>query len=251
MDIIEDYSRQYHWRGWPAILAALPDVRGRLVLDLGCGVGDLAADLAARGAHVVGLDVNEEFVAFASGRNITNAEFRVADLREFSDSTLQVDGIWSSFTVAYFPMVRDTLETWLDHLRTGGWMALTEVNDLFEHKPLSARTRELLNGYVADSLALSRYDFRMGDKIPDILEQLGMEVLRDFTVLDKELSFTGRASPDVVEAWRTRFDRMYLLRDYCGPEFENVRDEFLNCLSLDDHECGATVRCVIATKSNV
>jgi SAM-dependent methyltransferase len=250
MSIIEDYSRQYNWRSWPTILDALPDLKGQLVLDLGCGVGDLAADLAARGAHVIGLDVNEELIAFANGRNITNAEFRKADLRELSDASLRVDGIWSSFTAAYFPSLYDTLESWLDYLRFGGWLALTEVNDLFGHEPLSVRTRELLNGYAADSLEKSRYDFRMGHRIPAVVDQLGMELLRDFSVPDKELSFSGRASSDVIEAWRTRFDRMHLLRNYCGSEFENVRDEFLSCLSLDHHECRATVKCVIAAKNN-
>src|SRR5262245_58063128 len=59
VSITEEYSRQYAWRSWPTILDALPDVHGQLVLDLGSGIGDLAADLAARGAHVIGFDINE------------------------------------------------------------------------------------------------------------------------------------------------------------------------------------------------
>lgn len=248
MCITEMYSRQYHWRSWPTIIDMLPVVEGQLVLDIGCGVGDLAADLAARGAHVVGLDINEELVAFATGRRIKNAEFRVADLREFSDSTLRADGIWSSFTAAYFPSFHETLESWLDHLKSGGWLALTEVDDLFGHEPLAARTRELLNSYIADSLEQSRYDFRMGGKLRSVLEPLGLELLQDICVPDKELSFSGRALPEILAAWRARFDRMHLLQEFCGAEFENVRDDFLNCLELDQHESGAMVHCLIAAK---
>ncbi len=87
-------------------------------------------------------------------------------------------------------------------------MALTEIDDLFGHEPVSARTRELLNRYVADSLHQSRYDFRMAGKIPATLERLGMELIRDFTVPDEELSFSGCAAADVLKAWRTRFDRV-------------------------------------------
>lgn len=248
MSIVEDYSRQYRWRAWPTILDALPAVDGQLVLDLGSGIGDLAADLAARGARVIGLDINEEFVTFATQRRIKNAEFRVADLRTFFEPSLRVDGIWSSFTAAYFPSFRDTAASWIKHLRPGAWLALTEVDDLFAHQPVLDRTRELLSRYAQDSVEHSRYDFRMGSKIAAVLEELDLKLLHNFTVPDQELSFSGQASSEVVAAWRTRFDRMRLLRDSCGSEFEEIRDDFLNCLTLENHSCTATMRCVIAVK---
>ena len=44
----------------------LPDVAGRRVLDLGCGVGQLARHLAERGAaDVLGVDVSERMLALA------------------------------------------------------------------------------------------------------------------------------------------------------------------------------------------
>jgi 2-polyprenyl-3-methyl-5-hydroxy-6-metoxy-1,4-benzoquinol methylase len=48
------------------LLALLPDVRGRRVLDLGCGAGQLAHHLATHGAtDVVGIDVSERMLAVA------------------------------------------------------------------------------------------------------------------------------------------------------------------------------------------
>jgi SAM-dependent methyltransferase len=70
----------------PAMLAALGDVRGRQVLDAGCGAGALAVELAARGAaQVVGVDVSERMVAAARERVAAapasaSASFVVGDL---------------------------------------------------------------------------------------------------------------------------------------------------------------------------
>ena len=250
MTLVDDYARQYRWRSWALVLDALSNIDGQVVLDLGCGIGDLAVELSARGASVIGVDGNEDFVQFASSRGIRNAEFRVADLRSFREPGLRVDGIWSSFTTAYFPALPETLRAWGEHLRPGGWIALTEIDDLFGHHPLSDRTRELLNGYVGDSLLNARYDFLMGRKMADYLRQVNFTVSTAFTVPDAELSFVGAAPPEVIAAWRTRFDRMGLLREFCGTDFQSVKDDFLNCLGRYDHWCAATVQCCIACMNN-
>jgi SAM-dependent methyltransferase len=50
------------------ILALLGDVRGRDVLDVGCGDGDLAIELWRRGATVTGIDASPEMVEAAMAR---------------------------------------------------------------------------------------------------------------------------------------------------------------------------------------
>ena len=46
----------------------LGDVRGKTVLDLGCGSGKNLVALVERGAHVIGLDVSPELIAIAQQR---------------------------------------------------------------------------------------------------------------------------------------------------------------------------------------
>ena len=43
--LAEEYARQRAWRPWAGIFEALPPLAGRTVLDLGCGPGDVAAEL--------------------------------------------------------------------------------------------------------------------------------------------------------------------------------------------------------------
>ena len=246
MSLSREYQEQFKWRGWPRIFDRLPVQGGRTVLDLGCGIGDQAAELAARGARVIGVDLNEELLDVARSRRLADAEFRSADLRALPDLGPPAEGIWSSFSAAYFPDLAPVLAGWKQHLRPGGWIAVTEVDDLFGHQPLGPRARSALETYAAESLAAGRYDFHMGRKLEAHLERAGFTVSEVLTLEDRELAFTGPAEPAVVEAWRSRFERMKLLRDSCGPAFEEVREEFLACLALPGHRSTARVCCVLA-----
>lgn len=234
------------WRSWGTIFEQLPPVDGRLVLDLGCGIGDQAAELVTRGARVIGLDANAELLAVARGRALPRAEFFEGDLRNLPDIGEPADGLWCSFAAAYFPGLSSVLSSWKRVLRPGGWAALTEVDDLFGHQPLDARVSERLEAYAAESLRAGRYDFFMGRKLVEHLRGADFEVARVFEVPDRELSFEGAAPLEVLEAWRRRFDRMRLLRDFCGPAFEQVRDAFLQCLASEGHRASARVTCCIA-----
>lgn len=53
----------------PLFFDVLPDVEGRVLLDLGCGEGRIQGLVAGRGATVVGVDVNRDLAAIAVRRH--------------------------------------------------------------------------------------------------------------------------------------------------------------------------------------
>jgi tellurite methyltransferase len=64
---------------------ALPHVRGE-VLDLGCGLGNLACAAAAHGAHVLALDASAAAIESLNSRAVAGAfaiDARVADLSDY------------------------------------------------------------------------------------------------------------------------------------------------------------------------
>lgn len=250
MSLADQYRQQSGWRDWPTILDALPPLEGRTVLDLGCGEGGVAAELVGRGARVIGVDLNDDLLRAARARGLAGAEFHRADLRTLEELDLAdpADGLWSSFAAAYFPDLAAVLAPWRAHLRPGGWAALTEVDDLFGHEPLDPRTNSILDDYAREFLEAGWYDFHMGRKLADHLERAGFTVSKTFTVEDRELAFDGPADPDVLDAWRRRFDRMKGLQEFCGDEFEAVRDDILGCLGRTDHRASAKVVCCIANR---
>lgn len=246
MPLADEYRRQFRWRSWPEILALLPELAGTTVLDLGCGPGDLSAVLARRGARVIGVDGNEELLDAARVNMPPGVELRCADLAELGKLRVEADGIWCSFAAAYFPDLPAVLRGWSRHLRPGGWIVLTEVDDLFGHEPVGERTRALFAAFAADALAAGRYDFHMGHKLRGHLEAAGYAVERELEVGDRELAFQGTADPDVLEAWRARLTRMRLLQAFCGAEFDALADDLLGALARVDHVSRATVRVVLA-----
>ena len=249
MNIVEEYANQFQWRSWEKVFDALPPVNGRSILDLGCGIGDQAAELSRRGGHVVGIDGNDEFIDFALSRNIENARFEVGNIASLQTVDELFDGVWASFVAAFFPKdFQETLACWKRNLRPSGWIALTEVDNMFGHQPVSPKTKALLDGYVEDALNKSRYDFWMGHKLAKCLAKAKFRLATSFTMFDAELSFDGAASAEVKRAWQNRFEKMTLLREFCGTEFENVVSDFVRGISRDDHTSTARVWCYIATK---
>lgn len=67
------------------------------ILDLGCGTGQLTAQLAATGAEVVGLDQSPEMIAQAKA-NYPEIDFIVADARQFQVEQ-PFDAVFSNATL--------------------------------------------------------------------------------------------------------------------------------------------------------
>src|SRR5205807_9875420 len=63
---------------------------GERILDLGCGTGALAAEIAARGAEVLGLDRSEEMIGQAR-KKFPALRFEVMDARELQSKLYRAD----------------------------------------------------------------------------------------------------------------------------------------------------------------
>jgi SAM-dependent methyltransferase len=86
----------------PATLSLLPEVRGRRVLDAGCGPGVYAEWLVNRGAEVVGLDASAKMVQLAQARLGSRATVTQADLGQPLDFLGD-----ASFDLVLSPLVLD------------------------------------------------------------------------------------------------------------------------------------------------
>ncbi len=91
----------------PATLSLLPEVRGKRVLDAGCGPGVYAEWLVAHGAKLVAIDANRKMVQLAKKRLAGKAQVLRANLEQPLD--FLADG---TFDVVISPLVMDYVKAW-------------------------------------------------------------------------------------------------------------------------------------------
>jgi SAM-dependent methyltransferase len=143
----------------PAMLELLPAVDGHRVLDAGCGAGWYAAQLAARGARVTGIDASAAMIAYARDRFAappdsalaSRVEFAVADLQQplaFADASFS--GIISSLALHYIRDWRPMLAEFRRVLEPGGWLLFSTHHPLAEAvrlRPARYLDTELVEDY--------------------------------------------------------------------------------------------------------
>lgn len=250
MSISQIYSNQYRWRRWPGVYPDLGDLAGRLVLDLGCGIGDQARDLSRRGAHVVGIDANQDVIDYANRRGIPHARFLCDNITNLKEHELASDGIWASFTAAYFTQFDQFLDCIDTVLKPGGWLAITEVDHLFGHEPLASRWIALVERYYSKSLEEGVYRFRSHDHVHEALLRRRWHIEIDRKLDDDEFCSTGPADSDVVDAWKARLGFMMpRFVERFGSEATAFDSAFLQCVASEEHRSQSYVWFIFARPS--
>ncbi len=181
-------------RPFADLLARVRAEAPRLVVDLGCGPGDLTATLAGRwpDAEVRGVDNSAEMISDAQallvlhlvkdpGRQIPDGarsrlSFTLADVREWQPER-PADVIVSNAVLQWIPDQLDVLARWAGFLAPGGWLAI-QVPGNFD-QPSHAIMRELASSPAwRPLLADVQLNRQAGDPADylDVLAREGCEV---------------------------------------------------------------------------
>jgi ubiquinone/menaquinone biosynthesis C-methylase UbiE len=246
MSLVDEYRRQYAWRDWDRVLSQCPITAGQHVLDLGCGPGEISAALCSRGASVTGVDGNPELL-LAAKKHYPQCTFEKQDLHALNFGLGMYDGLWCSFTAAYFTDFETVFPGWAALLKKKAWVCIVDIDDLLGHEPLSPKTHSTIHEFYEEAFRENRYDFRAGRKIQGVLKNNGFSVI-SIVLKDKELSFNGPADPDVKQAWEDRFSRMGGLRTFLKDDFIPFKEEFVQCISSKNHQSLCKVICCIGTR---
>jgi SAM-dependent methyltransferase len=130
----------------PATLSLLPDVKGKHVLDAGCGSGLYAEILVDRGAKVIAIDVSPNMLEFAKQRLGHRARIRQANLEEpldfLANSTIHV--VLSSLVLDYIKDWEPLFAEFSRILRPGGYFIFSTEHPIAAFKYREHPEQEIL-----------------------------------------------------------------------------------------------------------
>lgn len=179
---------------------------GQQVLDLACGAGDPAFDIANRvgpQGHVLGLDITEPMVEgardYARRHGIANVEFRiVASEIDLPVPPASVDAVTCRQGLMFMPDPTAALRAWRRALKSGGRVAVSTWGPA-ERRPFFT----LLGEILARHIDLPRHDDGPGSVFelatPEVLARLFTEA--GFTGIETDVFEATMIEAESPEAW--------------------------------------------------
>jgi ubiquinone/menaquinone biosynthesis C-methylase UbiE len=119
---------------WPALRAMLPNLRGRTVLDLGCGFGWFCRWARENGAaRVLGIDVSEKMLARARDTtpDATAISYTQADMERLELSPASFDLVYSSLALHYIANLDGLLSEVHRSLVEGGSLVFSVEHPIY------------------------------------------------------------------------------------------------------------------------
>ncbi|MFF2807986.1 class I SAM-dependent methyltransferase [Streptomyces sp. NPDC058000] len=127
----------------PVLLRMLGDVRGRRLLDAGCGHGYFSRMLAARGAHVTAVEPTDGMLAYARQKEDALGQgirYVQADLARLPDLGGDFDAVVCSMVLPAVPDWKPAMRACVQALRPGGLLVFSVNHPAFEQLLTTWRT---------------------------------------------------------------------------------------------------------------
>jgi trans-aconitate 2-methyltransferase len=232
----EQYDRFARERSQPFfdLVALLTPVAGGRVVDLGCGTGNLTAQLPGLlgASEVVGLDNSPTMLAKAAPYSSDAVRFEEADIGTFHDPDAW-DVVLSNAVMHWLPDHTAVLARWADSLRQGGRLAIQVPSNADHPSHVCAREAAdsmsgAFNGPVpVDPVATN---VLLPERYAEVLDGLG---LRDIHVRLQVYGHHLPSTADVVEWTKgtslTRFEAVLSAGDY-DELIRRYRDRLLEVI---------------------
>ena len=221
---------------WPPVLAQIVGIKpGDRVLDVACGTGVLAREVAARvgpNGRVIGLDLNEAMLAVAR-RLRPDIDWRQGDAGKLPFEGCTFDAVVSQFALMFFPDRIEALREMWRVLVPGGRLAVAVCGPI-SHTEGYSIFAEILRRYVDEQAAdLVKAYFALGEvpELQRLCQAAGLAtasvVTRQgwarFASIDEFVRVEVKGSPlaDRVEA--TSYQKVLTaarqeLRDFCDAQ---------------------------------
>lgn len=193
-------KHSFVWRFGANLLELLAPQPGERILDIGCGTGQLTAEIARAGAQVIGLDSSQDMLSEAK-RNYPELSFVFGDAAAF-DFPDPFDAVFSNAVLHWVKDADGAVASVARALRPGGRF-VAEFGGKSNIASVQAALRAVL-GPSADEQSPWYYP-SIGEYAP-ILERHGLE-LRNASLFDRPTPLEGENG---LDQWVRMFMQTYL-----------------------------------------
>lgn len=193
-------KHSFVWRFGASLLELLDPQRGERILDVGCGTGQLTAEIARYGAQVVGLDSSVDMLSDAR-KNFPELAFVLGDASQF-DFPEPFDAVFSNAVLHWVKNADGAVASIARALRPGGRF-VAEFGGKGNIATVQAALRTVL-GSSADEQ--SPWYYPSVGEYSAILERHGLEV-RNASLFDRPTPLDGE---DGLDHWLRMFGQTYL-----------------------------------------
>jgi trans-aconitate methyltransferase len=193
-------KHSFVWRYGANLLELLNPQPGERILDLGCGTGQLTAEIDRAGAQVVGLDSSPDMLADAR-KNFPGITFVLADAATF-DFPQPFDAVFSNAVLHWVKDAAGAVSSIARALRPGGRF-VAEFGGRGNIASVQAALRSVL-GPMADEQSPWYYP-SIGEYAP-VIERHSLEV-QNASLFDRPTQLDGENG---MEHWLRMFMQTYL-----------------------------------------
>ena len=156
------------------VLTVLDPRDDEVILDLGCGTGDLTQKIAESCKQVIGIDNSAEMIDVAT-RKYTAISFYHQDARDF-DLDYHFDAVFSNSVLHWIPEAEMVIQRINNHLKPGGRFIAEFGGSGCVQKILSALTDTLENNHIIHPVLEHSLFYPSISDYSKLLETNGFEV---------------------------------------------------------------------------
>jgi trans-aconitate methyltransferase len=226
------------------LVAWLRPRAGERILDLGCGTGTLTAQIAARGAHVTGIDRSQAMIESAREKYAA-LRFEAKDGQDLAYAA-EFDAVFSNAALHWMPRAADVLRG-VERALVPGGRFVAEFGGAGCVQTVVSAVSEILREWAIDPAPYLSWFFPSPGRYAPLLESNGL--------IPRELRYFDRPTPvpgeDGLTSWLGLFqtDLMKALGDRWPELCQEVSERCRNALFREGQWWLDYVRLrVVATK---
>ncbi|MBZ5623346.1 MAG: class I SAM-dependent methyltransferase [Acidobacteriia bacterium] len=212
-------SHSFVWEYGRDLLGLLAPLAGERILDVGCGTGQLTAEIARAGAEVLGIDHSVSMITQAR-RNFPDQRFEVQDVCAMPFRT-EFDAVFSNAALHWVERADDAAAAMARALKPGGRLVVEfggrgNTRALLEALRLALKAR-----HGAEPQRVNPWFFPSVGEYASLLERHGLEVTFA-TLFDRPTALEGGG--EGLANWFAMFGAS-LTEELRQPEFVRLVEQ--------------------------